>query len=225
MQECLAQVSNLDALEFMKNLPDKSGVVISDPPYGVDVDGQEWDDEEHFRENVESWYSECRRIGTAVLWFAADKMLPLLLGIIGTDFKRQIVWWKDGITKALNNGFNYSHEVVLVSGKPKTISFKQVLPSVLRFPKRDRDVNHPTVKPIGLMNVLVTHFTEPGDMVYDPFCGSGTTACACISHGRQCLANDINPEYVEIAKSRCRESKSQLFTMTVQEELEFEGRS
>jgi len=61
---------------------------------------------------------------------------------------------------------------------------------------------HPTVKPLKLMSYLVTLGSREGDVVLDPFVGSGTTALAARLLGRRFLAIEINPEYVEIAKAR-----------------------
>ena len=61
---------------------------------------------------------------------------------------------------------------------------------------------HPTVKPLKLMNYLVTLGSRKGDMVLDPFMGSGTTPLACISLERKYIGIDNEEEYYEIAKAR-----------------------
>ena len=71
---------------------------------------------------------------------------------------------------------------------------------------KDRDTKrrnvHPTVKPLMLMNYLVTLGSRKGDMVLDPFMGSGTTPLACISLERKYIGIDNEEEYYEIAKAR-----------------------
>lgn len=61
---------------------------------------------------------------------------------------------------------------------------------------------HPTQKPLELMRELVRLFTEPGDLVVDPFAGVGTTVLACALEGRRCLGIEKKPEWAEIARER-----------------------
>jgi site-specific DNA-methyltransferase (adenine-specific) len=68
-----------------------------------------------------------------------------------------------------------------------------------------RKNNHPTVKPIKLMAYLVAMGSRPGDIVLDPFCGSGTTCVAAYLLGRKFLGIEIDKEYHNIAEARLRE--------------------
>jgi len=61
--------------------------------------------------------------------------------------------------------------------------------------------NYPTAKPIKLLERLIEISTDEGDYVYDPMCGSGTTAKACDKLNRKCIINDINLDIIEIVKS------------------------
>jgi len=65
----------------------------------------------------------------------------------------------------------------------------------------DRNI-HPTVKPLTLMNYLVTLGSRKGDVVLEPFAGSGTTALACVAQERDYIAIEREQEYYEIAKAR-----------------------
>ena len=62
--------------------------------------------------------------------------------------------------------------------------------------------HHPTVKPLKLMSWLVRLVARPGDVVVDPFAGSGTTGVACVMEGREFIGIDQDAEYVEIARRR-----------------------
>lgn len=66
----------------------------------------------------------------------------------------------------------------------------------------DRDGAHPTEKPVRLMTELVEDFTNPGDLILDPFMGSGTTGVACVRLGRRFIGIEINPVYFDIARRR-----------------------
>lgn len=62
--------------------------------------------------------------------------------------------------------------------------------------------------PQTLVEYLVTLYTHPGDWVYDPFMGSGTTAAACKKLDRHCIGTDINPQNVALAKAYIANIKS-----------------
>jgi site-specific DNA-methyltransferase (adenine-specific) len=64
------------------------------------------------------------------------------------------------------------------------------------------DRHHPTTKPLGLMLRLVEIFTDPGDLVLDPFCGSGTTGVACIRLGRRFIGIEKDATYAAVARER-----------------------
>jgi len=61
---------------------------------------------------------------------------------------------------------------------------------------------YPTAKPLKLLERLIAISTDEDDLVYDPMCGSGTTAEACVTLGRKCILNDINADVVDIVQSR-----------------------
>jgi DNA modification methylase len=73
--------------------------------------------------------------------------------------------------------------------------------SVWDFPV-GRSKLHPTEKPLKLFKYLIESSTDPGDMVFDPCLGSGTSAIAAIETGRRYLGCEIDEEYYEIAKNR-----------------------
>jgi site-specific DNA-methyltransferase (adenine-specific) len=63
---------------------------------------------------------------------------------------------------------------------------------------------HPTTKPIALMLELVSLFTDPGEVILDPFAGSGTTLVAALRLGRRAIGVEKDHRYAEIARERCR---------------------
>ncbi len=68
---------------------------------------------------------------------------------------------------------------------------------------KPRSNSHPTVKPLKLMSYLITLGSREGDIILDPFLGSGTTALACQLLNRECIGVEISKEYCEIASKRC----------------------
>jgi DNA modification methylase len=65
---------------------------------------------------------------------------------------------------------------------------------------------HPTEKPLPLMKELVRLFTNPGDVIFDPFMGSGSTGVAALELGRKFIGVEKNPEYFALATRRIRET-------------------
>jgi len=61
---------------------------------------------------------------------------------------------------------------------------------------------HPTMKPVELFARAINNSSRPGETVYDPFLGSGTTLIACEQLGRKCRAIEISPGYVAVALQR-----------------------
>ena len=64
---------------------------------------------------------------------------------------------------------------------------------------------HGTQKPVELMRRPILNHTEPGDSVYDPFLGSGTTLVAAEMTGRSCFGLDIDPRYADVVVRRWQE--------------------
>lgn len=68
--------------------------------------------------------------------------------------------------------------------------------------------HHPTQKPIRLMQALIELATQEGQIVLDPFCGSGSTLIAAQSLGRKYIGFEANEAYVKIAEDRLKNEKS-----------------
>jgi len=68
---------------------------------------------------------------------------------------------------------------------------------------------HPSPKPIQVMNHIVQLFTDPGELVLDPFAGSGTTGVACLRLGRRFYGIERNHDYHALACERLRSEESQ----------------
>lgn len=70
---------------------------------------------------------------------------------------------------------------------------------------------HPSTKPEALMTELISDFTDPGDLILDPFGGSGTTAVAAKRLGRRCILIELEEKYCEIAAKRLAQGALDLF--------------
>ena len=63
---------------------------------------------------------------------------------------------------------------------------------------------HPTAKPMDLWGVFVRYHSQPDDLVYEPFGGSGTTPVVCQQLGRRCFTIEIEPQYCDVIVARLR---------------------
>ena len=128
------------------------------------------------------------------------------------EFKQMVVWDKG----PMGMGWHYrrSYETVLVGIKrgaackwyDETKAIENIIrPGMLSVNKIiPMAENHPTEKPIDLMEFFIRLHTKPGDIVLDPFAGSGTTAVAARNLGRRFIAADMMPEYVAMANDRLK---------------------
>ncbi len=81
--------------------------------------------------------------------------------------------------------------------------------SVWTFPAESaRKVGHPAPFPVELPYRLIQLYTFQGEVVLDPFCGSGTTCVAAVKAGRHYVGYENVPDYVKLAKDRLRKQSS-----------------
>ena len=72
--------------------------------------------------------------------------------------------------------------------------------------KIGQDIDHPAVFPVALPQFILESYTDVGDFVFEPFCGSGTTLLAAERIGRKVRATEIAPEYVDVAVKRFQQN-------------------
>ena len=77
-------------------------------------------------------------------------------------------------------------------------------------PKKGAELGHMTVKPVAVMRQLIRLFTIEGQIVLDPFVGSGTTAVAALQDQREFIGFEIDPDYTNIARARIENEKELL---------------
>ena len=123
-------------------------------------------------------------------------------------------WAKDRLSN-LSNTDKHRDESRVGSGFGKNISNwvgrNKVYPNnVLHLATECSNRNHSAVFPIELPIWFIKLFTEPGDLVLDPFVGSGTTAVAAVQLGRDYLGIDTELEYIEVSKQRILDTQIHL---------------
>ncbi len=101
--------------------------------------------------------------------------------------------------KERNMGLEDMPEVVRNDGRDETLASGNMPHNRGNVPKKN---HHPTVKPVKLMEYLITLVTPPNGIVLDPFFGSGTTGVAAVNLGFNYIGIELDEQYVEIARRR-----------------------
>ncbi len=92
-------------------------------------------------------------------------------------------------------------ELVFISGSDLAIQ-TEVQTSTIYIDKPQKSVDHPTMKPVALIERFLVNSSKPGDSVLDPFAGSGSTLIACERRQRRCHAIELDPKYCDVIVTR-----------------------
>ena len=122
------------------------------------------------------------RLPASSEWIVWDKLLD---GQKETQYRSADLIWTNGTGPVRR----YVHEWVGFRRGPEQHSHQR---------------RHPTQKPVGLMRWLILRYTQPGDLVIDPYAGSGTTLVAAQDCGREAIGIEIDPGYCASAIDRLR---------------------
>jgi site-specific DNA-methyltransferase (adenine-specific) len=116
----------------------------------------------------------------------------------GFRFWKPLVWDK----MKIGMGYHYRarHEFILFFEKGKRRLKDLSVPDILTVSRIHN--GYPTEKPPALAEILLNQSTSPGDIIADPFCGSGSFGVAALSFGRRFLGNDIKESAVELTRTR-----------------------
>jgi len=228
-----------DCLEVMPALPDAAiDMIWTDPPYGHSNHDGDWnsrlnevrgiegkpianDDADGMRRVVDGMLVEASRVlkpdccccccccggGGPRPTFAwvADRM-----DRDGLTFFHSVIW--DKKNPGLGWRYRRQHEMVMVShragGKLSWADQNVTARNVFSLmPPRERE--HPNEKPLGLVDHFIRLHTVYGDIVCDPFMGSGTTGVACAKLGRKFIGIELHEPYFDIACRRIEDAYRQ----------------
>ena len=202
-----------DCLEVMKDWPDNCvDLVLTDPPYGVGemVSGTmskarlhktKYDCFEDSMEYVKTKcipaIERCLRIAKRMIVTPGFKCLKHYpqWDSFGTFFMPAacgMQLWGSG-----------DNQPVLYYGKPFDIG-KRIHKCSYVVTEKPSCKEHPCSKPLGVWLKILETRTKQGNIILDPFCGSGTTCVAAKKLGRRYIGIDISPEYCEIARQRIK---------------------
>jgi site-specific DNA-methyltransferase (adenine-specific) len=121
----------------------------------------------------------------------------------GLSFFHSVIW--DKVNPGLGWRYRRQHEMIMVAhregGKLSWGDGARAVPNIFKMsPPRDRQ--HPNEKPLELATHFIVNHTSPGDMVIDPFMGSGTTLVAAKQLGRRAIGIELDEQYCKIAVER-----------------------
>jgi site-specific DNA-methyltransferase (adenine-specific) len=140
--------------------------------------------------------------GGSLLSFIDWRQWPNLVGALETcNYRVQgmIVWDKGSM--GLGNGFRSQHELICHASKGVPAVHDRSVGNVLKAPRQE-PVDHPSPKPVGLIERAIGVVTPPGGLVLDPFMGSGTTLRAAVNRGYRAIGIEAEERYCEIAARR-----------------------
>ncbi|MDM7274676.1 MAG: site-specific DNA-methyltransferase [Thermoprotei archaeon] len=231
---------NIEAIE-----PNSIDLIVTSPPYNVDIDYEGYKDDipyEKYLEFTEKWlikaYKLLKHDGRMCLNIPLDKswgrrsegFIPVYVDIVhiarrvGFKYFSTIIWNEQNISRRTAWGSWMSAaapyviapvEVIVVLYKERWRKKRKGISDITReefiewtngvwnFPGENRKrVRHPSPFPIELPKRCIKLFSFVGDIVLDPFLGSGTTLIACLQTGRRGIGVEINRKYCELAVKR-----------------------
>lgn len=209
---------------------DRAAIVWTDPPYGVDYGEKnkalnKMDGGSRIETTISSDDLSAGRVGDlisgALRGAAAHTMLgatayisgpggPGLTAFIGAmttggfPMRGSLVWVKNSHVFG-RSLYHYRHEIVLFGWKADGAHYEdgnRSVNSVFQVNRPNNSDDHPTMKPIALIEPMLVHSSPKGSMVYDPFLGSGSTLIAAHRTGRRCYGIELSPKYADVILRR-----------------------
>ncbi len=212
-----------DAIVWLQEFPDKSiDLVITDPPYESLEKHRKVGTTtrlKHSKGSSNDWFPIFPNSGFPILfdelyrvlkkgrhlYMFCDQETMFIAKPIGEaagfKFWKPIVWDK----KAIGMGYHYRarYELILFFEKGKRKLNDLGIPDILEAKRVHR--GYPTEKPVEISEVLVKQSTQPGEVVIDPFCGSGSSLVAAMRNGRRASGNDVVENAINLSFTRLSE--------------------
>lgn len=176
-----------------------------------DLDFEEW------KQSMDKMFEECARIsraGTSMIMFMSIIKVESIINIAekhGFYYKTTGIWHKQNpMPRNMNLHFINSTEAwIYFIYKKRTSTFNNNGKVVHDFFETSvisagekKFGKHPTQKPVVLLEKFVKLLSNEGDVVFDPFMGSGSTGVAALKHKRRFIGVELNSEYCKIAEKR-----------------------
>ena len=205
--------NGVGALGLLKK---KAAVCITDPPYNVDYESAAGESIQNDAMNPAAWAEFITKVAKVILKVTtgpsfvcmSSKEVPSLARAWaegGGAIVRWLFWAKDRFTLSRGD-YHHQHEPILLGHLAGVdVKLNPGLSSVLEFPKPSANPLHPTQKPVALIKALMLTCTEGGDVVVDPFLGSGTTLVVAEEIGRVCYGCELDERFADAIRKRWAE--------------------
>lgn len=215
-----------DSIELMKEMEDACvDLIVTDPPYktitGGDSNGKNSERPKgmldgnrklfkHQNMKINNWMSEIYRVlkdnSHCYIFTNSLNLKEMLIESEKSGFKLHnlLIWEKNNCTPSQYYMKNCEYVLFLRKGKAKWINDIGGSKTVHKFNNIIGKKLHPTQKPVDLLEFYINNSSNEGDIVFDPFMGSGSTAIAAINTGRQYFGFELDEEYINTAKRRMR---------------------
>jgi site-specific DNA-methyltransferase (adenine-specific) len=213
-QDADCTIYNADCLDVLPTVNmAKVALIIADPPYGIGV-------QTNYKARKRTAAARCQDFGEGIIGDRAPfNPAPLLalgrpLVLFGANHYAHLlppspswfVWDKlNGLTSKRPLGFNDSADIELawsnLGGPARILSHRWMGMVKEGSEARERRV-HPTQKPIELMAQIIECFTQPGDLVLDPYMGSGPVIRAAKELGRRSIGIELDERYCKVTVDR-----------------------
>jgi len=195
-------------------------LILSDPPYGINYATNNREKGHKMTKPVandkdlsvvaEVWPSVMALLKEDRHWyaFASPRRLAEVEKIYGKP--KQIIAWdkgNDGTMGDLKSGFAEAWEAICYGMKGRRELRGKRSKTIIRYDwSSRRDPVHPTIKPVPLLRKLIEFSSDEGEVVFDPFMGSGTTLMAAKKTRRGAVGIELEEEYCELAADRLHRS-------------------
>lgn len=203
----------------------KPHLMVTDPPYGVNYDPTRTSDNKAksgkvLNDDRADWTEAWALFpGTAAyVWHASMFTSTVLesLETVGFERRAMIIWAKDRMTLGRGH-YHWQHEpawyVVRKGGNGNWCGARDQTTVWNIKAREDGGHGHGTQKPVECMRRPIVNNSSPGQAIYEPFSGSGTTIIAAEMTGRVCHAIELNPAYVDVAVKRWQDFTGQKATL------------
>jgi adenine-specific DNA-methyltransferase len=200
-----------DCIDLMRKLPDACvDLVVADPPYLVDYrDRTRGGKSAYPNDTHSSWlkpaFAQIYRLlkpnRFCVCFYGWPKAEKFLQAWKGAGFYpvSHLVWIKGYSSRVRFTRYRHENAYLLAKGNPPMPV--DPINDVFRWRYAGNDL-HPAQKPVTVITPLIQAFSEPGDIVLDPFAGSGTTGEAAITCGRRYVLMEKVWRYCQVARKR-----------------------
>lgn len=202
------QIVQGDCTRVLPTLPSESiDLVLTDPPYGVryrDRSGRTITNDDSLA-NVLGAFPDIHRVlkpdTLCICFYGWNRISAFFDAWTTAGFRPvgHIVWHKSYPSSTTFLKACHEQAYVLAKGRPQ----KPVRPiEDVQAWEYTGNRSHPTEKAVSILKPLIESFSRPGQLILDPFSGSGSTAVAAALSGRHYLGIELEPEYCALARKR-----------------------